>query len=132
MAQSAVKAIETWIRDSYLQGIYKKKFKKKKLLLQSRGTLEFDAVTADDEIVACISLLSARTGNPETSKEHTKSVQQKAFWMLSLEATPSERLFLFTEPSMYDFIKQEQKKRRFPKEIKIVLIELPEELQPIE
>lgn len=119
-----------WIREVYLPKKYGQPFQQKSLDLQSRGQGKFDAVSDDGEIVAAISTSAGFTSGGKVDNDELMKTRSDALRFLMLDCTPKERFMIFTEQSMIDVVKDEKKKGRFPKELKIVEVKLPPELLP--
>jgi hypothetical protein len=116
---------EQWIRDVYLPKEYGQSFRQKSLPLQSRGEAQFAAVSDDGEVVAAICTSLGYTPNGKVDTEALMKVRSDALKILWLESTPAKRFMLFTDSTMISVIKEEKKKGRFPKEMKIVRVKLP-------
>ncbi len=117
-----------WIRDVFLPKKYKQSFRVKKLELQSKALVKFDAVSEDGEIVAAISTNTGYMTGGRKSEEDLQKTRSDALHFLMLDYIPKERLMIFTEQSMIDLVKDEKKRDRFPLALKIVKVKLPREL----
>jgi hypothetical protein len=120
---------ERWIRDKYLPKKYGQPFREKSLELQSRALAKFDAVSEDGEIVAAISTRTGYGAGGRKNEEDLMKTRTDALHFLMLDYIPKERLMIFTEQSMIDLVKDEKKRDRFPKALKIVKVKLPVELE---
>lgn len=120
---------ETWIREQYLPKKYGQSFQQKSLELQSRALARFDAVSEDGEIVAAISTCSGFSSNGRKNEDELNQTRSAALRFLMLDYIPKERLMIFTEQSMIDIVKDEKKRDRFPKALKIVRVKLPADLE---
>ncbi len=118
-----------WIREVYLPKKYHQSFHEKKLELQSKALVKFDAVSEDGEIVAAISTNSGYTSGGRTNEDDLQKTRSDALHFLMLDYIPKERLMIFTEQSMIDLVKDEKKRDRFPAALKIVKVKLPPELE---
>jgi hypothetical protein len=124
MAKSATERdAEAWIRDSYLPKKYKMSFAKKKAPLTPGGRHEFDAVSEDDSVAACISTLSYAAAGPSAGAGRMHTIRSDAFFLLL--AVAQTKLLVFTESDMYDAWLKEQTSGRVPAEIRLVKAELP-------
>lgn len=119
---------EQWIRDQYLPMKYGQPFGKKSLELQSRAQAKFDAVSDDGEIVAVISTKVGFTSGGRKNEDELNQTRSAALRFLMLDYIPKERLMIFTEQSMIDLVKDEKKRDRFPKALKIVKVKLPPDI----
>jgi len=119
--------VERWIVDQELPRIYGEPFSKRSIQLTCGGTFQFDAVSADAKIVACVSTSCCQTasGRNAIGKFH----KIKADTLYLLHATATERLVLvFTDPGMLAHFEKERTRGRFPPAtvIELRLIELPQ------
>jgi hypothetical protein len=120
----ALKDVENWIRNEFLSKKYHQSFAKRKLGVQSGGEFECDAVSEDRMIVCFISTNSNKTDTGVIAK-----IRDNAFWAGSLSEKPQEILFVFTDKSMVELVKQEKENGRFPKNIKTLLVKLPAKIE---
>ncbi len=121
--------IEHWIREVYLPKEFGQKFQEKSLLLQSRGEAKFAAVSEDGEVVAAICTRPGYGSNGKVDEDALLKVRSDALKILWLDATPAKRFIAVADPSMIRLLKEEKRKGRFPKEMHIVRIKLPSELE---
>ena len=124
---STQRECERWIVENWLPIKFGCTFKKEKLKMQGRGKFEFDAVNKEREIVINISTASAKTysghiGSGKKSKLRADSL------MLSL-VLAKEKILILTESCMHSLAIDEQIAGRLPLDIKIILVELPNELR---
>ncbi len=118
-----------WIIEVFLPKQYGQSFGPKNLLLQSRGSASFDAVSNDEEIVAMISTSTGLRANGKVEADALMKVRSDALKILWLEHTPAKRFIILTNPSMSRVIREEIKKGHFPKEMEIVRVKLPAALE---
>ncbi len=52
--------VEEWVRETFLKRKFKRQFSKDKVPLRWGGKFEFDAVSDDGKIIACISTAKAK------------------------------------------------------------------------
>jgi len=119
---------EKWIRENKLPRLYGQTFRRRSLLLKSKGEFKFDAVSDDGNIVALISTSSGINAKGELATGSIMKIRSDIYWFMMLEQQPNRKLLVFTEQSMIDIINEEKKKGRFPSEFEIVKIKLPQEL----
>jgi hypothetical protein len=119
---------QKWIREEYLPKKYGQPFREKSLELQSRALARFDAVSEDGEIVAAISTCSGFSSNGRKNEDELNQTRSAALRFLMLDYIPKERLMIFTEQSMIDLVKDEKKRDRFPKALKLMKVKLPVEI----
>jgi len=120
--------IEDWIRREWLSGKFRQRFIKDTVRLTSGGVFEFDAVSADESIVTCISTsgLTTSGGKPGSGKKH--KIRSDLFFLL-LTPNSKQRLMVFTEQDMHEFWLKEQKNGRVPRDIQFLIAAIPMELR---
>lgn len=118
---------EKWIVAEYLPKQFNQCFKKKQIELKWGGKFEFDAVSEDGMIIANISTSNARTvkGKPASGKFH--KIKGDTLYLLHTNTT--KRLQIFTEKDMQEHFISEKKSGRFPPEVDLIHVELPEFLK---
>lgn len=128
MASSHVqKQCEIWIVRHWLPKKLGVMFSTRKLQLQGRKYFEFDAVSAEANVVANISTASAYTHRGAVSAGSRSKIRADCL-MLSL-VNAERRMLLLTELSMFQLSSKEQLAGRLPLDIEIVLVELPSEMR---
>jgi hypothetical protein len=128
MASSHVqKQCEIWIVQHWLPKKLGVMFSTRKLQLQDRGYFEFDAVSAEGDVVANISTASAFTHRCTVSAGNKSKIRADCL-MLSL-VKAKRRMLLLTELSMFQLSSKEQLAGRLPLDIEIFLVELPGEMR---
>ena len=120
--------IEDWIRREWLSGKFRQRFIKDTVRLTSGGMFEFDAVSVDESIVACISTsgLTTSGGKPGSGKKH--KIRSDLFFLL-LTPNSKQRLMVFTEQDMHEFWLKEQKNGRVPRGVQFLIATIPMELR---
>ena len=121
------KECERYIVDSWLPKIYGVPFRKQRIVMQSRGVFEFDAVNTDMKIIGNISTATAVTyrGSVASGK---KSKLRADCLMLALGSAET-KLMILTEACMYELALKEQSEGRLPLDIELCLVELPDYLK---
>ena len=127
MADTRVQVgVEDWIRREWLPRKFNQKFRRERLRLTAGGVFDFDAVSADDTIVANISTSSGITSG---GKYPAAKIQKLRADMLFLLMTKAEKkLIVLTEKDMYELCQKEEANGRVPKEIEFLHAELDVEL----
>ena len=121
----ATRDVENWIRNEFLLKKYHKTFSKRKLLLSYGGKFECDAVSKNKKIVCFISTSSRKTISGKHGAGKFAKIRADAYWALSLKKKPQKILFAFTDNSMVELVKQEQKNGRFPEYIEALPVAPP-------
>lgn len=121
--------VERWIVEHELQRVYGKPFSKRRVPLTWGGSFEFDAVSADAKIIACVSTSCCQTASGRNAIGKFHKIKADALYLL--HATATERLVLvFTDSGMLAHFEKERTHGRFPPGtvIELRLIELPQTL----
>jgi hypothetical protein len=125
----ATREVENWIRSEFLQKKYHQAFAKRKLGIQSGGEFECDAVSEDGKIVCLISTNPGKTTDGKSDADVLGKIREKALWAISLNEKPETIVFVYTDKSMGELLKEEKENGRFPKHIKTLLVKLPPDLE---
>ncbi|MDO9602909.1 MAG: hypothetical protein Q7J02_11365 [Rhodocyclaceae bacterium] len=128
MADTRVQlGVEDWVRENWLQSRIGATFSRERLRLSSGGVFDFDAVSANRDIVAVISTSGARTsgGNLAIGKLH-KIRSDILFLTLIGE---KRKLVVLTEKDMFDQCQKEREAGRVPQDIEFLCAEIPTELR---
>lgn len=119
---------EKWIVENELPHLFGGQFlPATKTKLTWGGMFEFDAVSADGAVVVCISTSSGRTSGGNFPSAKVQKLKADAFYLLHATGV-SRRVMAFTNEAMREAIRKEQTRGRFPPEIELVVVRLPEEL----
>ena len=119
--------IEKWIRENWLPQNFGQKFATKSLQLSSGGFFEFDAVSADRNIVANISTSSARTRSGKLATGKIHKLRGDMLFLLMVQA--DKRIVVLSEKDMCDYMIKEKDNGRVPIEIEFVHAPIPEDLK---
>jgi hypothetical protein len=127
MADSSIatKDVENWIRNEFLPKKYNQAFAKRKLGVQSGAQIEFDAVSEDGNIVCIISTSPGKTTEGKPDTDVLAKIREKTLWTVSLNEKPGTILFVYTDKTMGELLREEKGNGRFPKQIKMLLVKLP-------
>lgn len=117
--------VEEWVRNQ-LGEQFGQPFRKGKLQLVTGRDFEFDAVSADDTIVASIKTSSGTTsgGNLPNGKVNSCIAD---LWYLSLVEVP-KRLLVLTNPRFYEIFTSRMR-GAIPSDIDILALPLPADMQ---
>ena len=119
--------VEKWIVTEYLPKQFNQCFEKKKTQLTWGGEFEFDAVSEDGLIAINISTSSARTAKGKQAIGKYHKIKSDTLYLLHANAT--KRFQIFTEKDMQEHFMKERKSGRFPPEVDLIYVELPEFLK---
>jgi hypothetical protein len=117
---------EEWVRAQWLPKEFGQQFHKGNLPLSSGGRFEFDAISEDGRIAACISTSSATTGSGNRASAKVQKLQADMLFLTPADA--SEPLISLTERSMYELCVVDQSAGRVPTKIKFYHARLPDDL----
>jgi len=127
MADSRVQVeIEEWIRHEWLPKEYGQTFRSERLQLTSGGLFAFDAVSADNKIVANISTSGGITSGGKNPAAKIQKLRADMLFLLMVQA--EKRLIVLTEKDMFALCQKEKANGRVPQEIEFVVAQLPEVL----
>lgn len=101
-------------------------FRRERVRLSSGGVFDFDAVSADDHVVASISTSGAKTSGGKLAVG--KLMKLRADMLFLIMARAQRRLIVLTESDMHELCMKEKAGGRIPPEIEFHLAQLPTEL----
>jgi hypothetical protein len=118
--------VEDWIRQHWMSERFGQSFRRERLVLLPGGVFDFDAVSADNRIVALISTSSGTTsgGKFPVGKLH----KLRADMLFLTMVTAEKRLIVLTEPDMHAICVKEAESGRVPVDIAFLLPALPRDL----
>jgi len=102
-------------------------FHRDRIRLKSGGLFDFDAVSADQSIVASISTSSAKTSSGKHAVGKMMKLRSDMLFLLMAEL-PTRRFIVLTEKCMLENCEKEKSGGRVPQEIQFLLAEIPAEL----
>jgi len=117
---------EDWVRCEWLPRQFNQQFRRERLRLTAGGVFDFDAVSADDSIVANISTSSGVTAGGKNPAAKIQKLRADMLFLLMIQA--KKRLIILTEKDMYELCRKEKVNGRVPNEIDFLLAELPDAL----
>jgi hypothetical protein len=124
MADSRVQLqAEDWIRSVWLPGQFNQQFRRERLRLTAGGVFEFDAVSADNAVVASISTSNGITAGGKTPAAKIQKLRADMLFLLMVHA--KRRLIILTEKDMFEICQKEKGNGRVPEEIEFLHAELP-------
>ena len=127
MANSSVqREVEEWVRSEYMPNKFGQSFRKCELPLTSGGEFKFDAVSNDDDLIACISTSRAKTQGGNAPAGKLKKLQADMGSLLRTSA--QRRIMLVTEQDMYKVLLKQIVKMGVAGEIEVVHVVLPDAL----
>jgi hypothetical protein len=119
---------ERWVVTEYLPKLFNKQFKGKSVSLIWGGGFNFDAVSEDGEIIACISTSSIKTAGGKPSTGAFNKIRGDALFLLHGNSA-KRRCLIFTEKDMYNHYLKEIASGRFPPGIELIFVDLPADIK---
>ena len=118
--------VENWVQQKWLPERYGQRFSREPVVLSSGGHFNFDAVSADGNIIAVISTSGSKTASGKHAVGKMLKVRSDLFFLLLTGA--ERRIALLTERDMYERWLREVENGRVPNSIDFVHVEIPNEL----
>jgi hypothetical protein len=120
--------VEDWVRENWMRREFGVSFYRSRLPLSSGGVFDFDAVSQDKTIAACISTSSGKTAGGKRAVGQLMKLRSDMLFLF-LARDLKRRMIVLTERDMYQACEQEKKDGRVPQEIEFHLAEIPAELR---
>ena len=120
-------AAEDWVRRTWMQEKFEQTFSRERIPLSSGGVFDFDAVSADGRIAACISTSGATTATGRYAVGKILKIRSDVLFLLLTDV--ERRIVVLTEPDMFARCLKEADGGRVPKNIEFILAELPPDLR---
>lgn len=117
---------EDWIRREWMRQEFGQAFSRERLRLSAGGVFDFDAVSADGQIVASISTSCGRTAGGKYPVGKVHKLRSDILFLTMIDVP--RRLIVLTEPDMLQICRREAEAGRLPKSIEFKLASLPSEL----
>lgn len=103
------------------------KFERSIVKLKAGGEYRFDAVSADGQTVATISLLTGPMPTDVYANDKMAKLRGDLYWLLTAKC--KRRILVLTNPAMYELCLKEREKGRIAEEIELVDGRLPGSMQ---
>ena len=117
---------EDWVRREWMPSFFGQPFYRERMPLSSGGVFDFDAVSADKTIAACISTSGARTATGKHAVGKLMKLRSDMLFLLLSQAP--RKVMILCESDMHALCLRERESGRVPKEIEFVHAPLPDEL----
>ena len=117
---------EDWIRREWMPAIFGHPFYRERVQLTSGGVFDFDAVSADQTIIASISTSDSRTASGNFATGKMMKIRSDILYLLMTNA--ARRLVILCETDMYERCQRELAAGRLPKDIEFLHAPLPDAL----
>jgi len=117
---------EDWVRREWMPKAFGQPFHRERMSLSSGGVFDFDAVSADNTIVASISTSSAKTASGKNGVG--KLMKLRADMLFLLLSNAPRKVLVLCEEDMHALCLREMASGRVPKDIEIIHAALPADL----
>ena len=129
MADTRVQVeVEDWIRDEWMPERFGRPFYRKRLPLESGGVFDFDAVSDDKTIAACISTSSKITAGGKSGVGKLHKLRADMLFLVMATGL-SHRLMVLSEQDMYECCEKEKASGRTPHGVEFFLATIPDGLR---
>src|SRR2546428_1394354 len=92
--------IEDWVRENWMRQHFNQPFYRNRLKLSTGGVFDFDAVSEDKSIAACISTSAAKTSTGKAAVGKLLKIRSDMLF-LHLAVSLSKKLIILTDQSMH-------------------------------
>jgi hypothetical protein len=120
--------IEDCVRENWMRQHFQQPFYRNRVKLSTGGFFDFDAVSEDKTIAACISTSAAKTATGNVGSGKLLKLRSDMLF-LHLAAGLQKRFIILTDARMHAACQKEISGGRTPREIEFLLAAIPEELQ---
>lgn len=120
--------VEDWVREKWMSKKFDCAFHRNRLALTSGGVFDFDAVSQDRKIAACISTSGGKTARGKFAVGKLLKLRSDMLFLL-LAKEPEKRIIVLTESDMFEVCSKEKAGGRVPQQIEFFLAQLPEDLR---
>lgn len=120
--------VEDWVRENWLSKRLERPFYRNRIALTSGGVFDFDAVSDDKRIVACISTSGGKTASGKLAVGKLLKLRSDMLFLILAKGV-DRRLLVLTEPDALELCRKEKAGGRVPPEIEILLAEISDELR---
>ena len=119
--------VEDWVRENWMPEAFRQKFYRNRIKLAPGGVFDFDAVSEDKSIAACISTSAGRTSSGNfASGKMMKLRSDMLFLHLAIGLT--RKVMVVVEKDMHDACLKERAGGRVPLDIEFHLARIPDDL----
>lgn len=115
--------VEDWVRKTWMPDALGQQFGRERLPLRSGGKFDFDAVSADEKIIATISTSSSLTSGGKHGVGKMMKIRSDMLFLVM--AAAERRLVILTEEDMYRRCLSEVESGRVPPEIEFMHASIP-------
>ncbi len=116
--------VEDWVRKEWMPHALGQLFNRERVALSSGGVFDFDAVSADETVVATISTSGATTSGGKLAVGKLLKIRSDMLFLVLAKA--DRRIVVLTERDMYEQCMKEKHGGRVPLQIEFLHAEIPE------
>jgi hypothetical protein len=120
--------IEDWVRENWMLQKFGQSFYRNRLKLSTGGVFDFDAVSEDKTIAACISTSAAKTSGGKAGSGKLFKLRSDMLFLLLAEGL-RKKLIILTDGTMHAACLKEASGKRIPQGIEFLLASIPDPLQ---
>jgi hypothetical protein len=120
--------VEDWVREKWMQDALGQPFFRNRVKLSSGGVFDFDALSGDRSIVACISTSAGKTSGGKNGVGKLMKLRSDMLFLTMAEGV-TRRLLVLTERDMHEVCAKELSGGRVPAGIEILLADIPADLR---
>jgi hypothetical protein len=120
--------IEDWVRETWMLQKFSQSFYRNRLKLSTGGVFDFDAVSEDKTIAACISTSAAKTSGGKAGSGKLFKLRSDMLFLHLAEGL-KRKLIILTDESMHAACHKEASGKRVPQGIEFLLASIPDTLQ---
>ena len=119
--------VEDWVREVWMREHFSQPFYRNRLKLTPGGVFDFDAVSEDKKIAACISTSAGKTSSGNFASGKLMKLRSDMLF-LHLAIGLSRKLIVVVEPDMHGACLKEHAGGRVPLDIEFHLARIPDDL----
>jgi len=119
--------VEDWVRENWMPNQFGQTFFRNRLNLSSGGVFDFDAVSTDKSVAACIASSAGKTSRGKLGVGKLHKVRSDMLF-LHLAAGLTRKLMILTEQDMHEVCLKEKAGGRVPNDIEFHLATIPADL----
>ncbi|PJI37618.1 hypothetical protein [Ferrovibrio sp.] len=129
MAHTGVQIeVEDWVRENWMSDQFQQRFYRNRIKLESGGVFDFDAVSEDKSIAACISTSGGKTSRGKLAVGKLHKLRSDMLF-LHMAVGVTQKLMILTELDMLELCEKEKTNGRTPSDIAFRHAPIPEDLQ---
>jgi len=116
-----------WVRQTWLSRRLGQQFDSREVRLTTGGSRRFSLVSADGAVVGCLYTSEARTSTGKRGSGKINHVFSDLYFLTHVNCY--RRVLVFAEQSMADLVEEEARRGLIPRDIEIMVCDLPEDIR---